>query len=52
MDSYICNVCWYTYDPAVGDPKAGIELGTPFESLPEDWFCPICGMTKEHFRKG
>lgn len=36
MKKYTCKSCWYTYDPAVGDPKAGIALGTAFEDLPED----------------
>ena len=39
---YKCAKCGYTYDPEVGDPKHGIEPGTPFEALPEDWKCPRC----------
>ena len=34
---YVCDTCGYVYDPAVGDPDNGIEPGTPFEELPEDW---------------
>ena len=49
MDKYICNVCGYIYDPAVGDPDAGIEPGTAFEDIPEDWVCPLCGVSKENF---
>ncbi len=49
MDKYICNVCGYVYDPEVGDPDAGIEPGTPFEDIPEDWVCPLCGVSKENF---
>ena len=34
MEKYVCNVCGYVYDPAVGDPDNGIAPGTPFEELP------------------
>ena len=46
---YICTVCDYIYDPAIGDPGSGIPPGTPFEDIPEDWECPDCGVTKENF---
>ena len=49
MGKYICNVCGYIYDPAVGDPDAGIEPGTAFEDIPEDWVCPLCGVSKDNF---
>jgi len=48
-DIYVCQVCNYEYDPAEGDPDSGIPPGTPFEDLPDDWECPICGATKEDF---
>lgn len=51
MDKYICKVCGYEYDPAVGDPDSGIEAGTRFEDIPEDWVCPLCGVTKSDFEK-
>jgi len=44
MQKYVCVVCGYIYDPAVGDPDNGIEPGTSFENIPEDWFCPFCGV--------
>ena len=44
MDKYICTVCDYVYDPELGDPENGIEPGTSFEDLPEDWVCPLCGV--------
>lgn len=47
--SYECGICGYIYDPAMGDPEAGIEPGTPFEDLPDDWECPVCGAPKEEF---
>ena len=51
MDTYVCDVCGYIYDPAVGDPDNGIEPGTAFEDLPEDWLCPLCGVGKDEFSK-
>ena len=48
---YICDVCGYVYDPTVGDPNSGISPGTPFENLPDNWVCPICGADKTHFPK-
>ena len=36
-EKWICVICGYIYDPAVGIPDYGIEPGTSFESLPEDW---------------
>jgi rubredoxin len=46
---YECGICGYIYDPTVGDPDTGIDPGTPFEELPDDWECPICGAPKEEF---
>ncbi len=41
--------CGYVYDPAVGDEDSGIAPGTPFEDLPDDWCCPLCGAEKDSF---
>ena len=49
MKKYICETCGYVYDPEVGDPDSGIEPGTAFEDIPEDWVCPICGVGKDDF---
>ena len=49
MERYVCQVCGYIYDPAEGDPDGGIEPGTSFADLPEDWPCPVCGALKEEF---
>ena len=49
MKKYVCNVCGYVYDPAEGDPENGVAPGTPFESLPEGWVCPMCGAAKDEF---
>ncbi|MBR5139240.1 MAG: rubredoxin [Alistipes sp.] len=51
MDKYVCNPCGWIYDPTVGDPENGIEAGTAFENLPEDWSCPLCGAGKDEFEK-
>jgi len=49
---YYCHTpgCGYIYDPAVGDPDGGIAPGTPFEDIPDDWRCPVCGATKASFK--
>ena len=51
MDKYVCGICGYVYDPKIGDPDNGVEPGTPFEELPEDWTCPVCGASKDLFEK-
>ncbi|MBE2899357.1 rubredoxin [Methanothermobacter thermautotrophicus] len=51
MDKYVCQMCGYIYDPEEGDPASGIEAGTPFEDLPDDWVCPVCGVGKDQFKK-
>jgi glycine betaine catabolism B len=49
MQKYLCSVCGYVYDPAKGIPEMGIAPGTPFEDLPDDFECPVCGVGKESF---
>lgn len=49
MQSYICDLCGYVYDPEIGDPDNGVEPGTPWEEVPEDWVCPLCGASKDQF---
>ena len=51
MEKYICTICEYVYDPEQGDPENGIEPGTAFEDLPDDWVCPLCGVGKMNLRK-
>ena len=51
MGKYRCTVCNYVYDPEKGDPDSGIKAGTPFEKLPDDWVCPVCGASKDMFEK-
>ncbi len=49
MQNWVCTVCGYVYDPKIGDPDGGIEAGTPFEEIPDDWVCPVCGAGKDDF---
>jgi rubredoxin len=49
LTKYLCTACDYVYDPAVGDPAADIPPDTPFEELPDDWVCPVCGLGKDTF---
>jgi rubredoxin len=48
---YQCSVCGYVYDPEQGDPDSNIPPGTPFEELPDDWQCPVCGASKSEFEQ-
>jgi rubredoxin len=49
MPKWRCTLCDYIYDPEVGDPEAGVEPGTAFEDLPDDWVCPDCGAEVDDF---
>ena len=44
-----CKVCWYVYDPALGDPVWQILPGTAFADLPVYWTCPECACTQDQF---
>lgn len=46
---YICVICGFIYDEAEGWPEDGIEPGTKWDDVPENWFCPDCGAGKEDF---
>ena len=39
---YICQICGYVYDDA--------KEKVPFEELPDDWKCPLCGAAKSDFK--
>lgn len=41
MAKYVCEVCGYVYDEEAE--------GTPFDQLPEDYTCPLCGVGKDQF---
>lgn len=51
MAKYVCTICGYVYDPEVGEPANGINPGTAFEDLPDDYVCPECGVGKDAFQK-
>ena len=51
QEIYVCDVCGYQYEPANGDPDNGVAPNTPFEALPDDWGCPLCGVDKTNFSK-
>lgn len=46
---YKCDVCDWVYDEKAGYPDGGIEPGTKWADLPEDFECPICGVGKDSF---
>lgn len=46
---YICQMCGFVYDPAEGDADGDVAPGTPYDQLPEDWYCPVCGADKSDF---
>jgi rubredoxin len=47
---FICTLCNYVLEEAQGLPAGGIEPGTKFDNLPEDWKCPDCAAAKEYFQ--
>lgn len=51
MAKYRCIVCGWIYDPEKGDPDGGISPGVSFESLPDNYVCPVCGVGKGQFEK-
>lgn len=51
MEKWVCTVCGYVYDPELGDPDNGVEPGTPFENIGDEWVCPDCGVGKDLFEK-
>ena len=44
-----CKICWWVYDPALGDEIWQIEPGTAFTDLPAHWRCPVCDGDAEQF---
>ena len=51
MQKYVCTVCHYIYDPEVGGIDNGVNPGTAFEDVPEDWVCPLCSVGKDMFEE-
>jgi flavin reductase (DIM6/NTAB) family NADH-FMN oxidoreductase RutF/rubredoxin len=46
---FACTICEYVYNPSKGDPINGLDAGTSFDDIPDDWVCPICGAGKMLF---
>ncbi|CAN7721803.1 rubredoxin [Rhizobium rhizogenes] len=44
-----CVLCGFRYDETLGDPDGGVEPGTKWEDVPDDWICPECGAQKSEF---
>lgn len=42
MKQYVCSICGYIHDEAAGGP---------WEALPDDWKCPLCGADRSAFRE-
>lgn len=49
MEKYRCEICGYIYDPMKGDVDGGVQPGTAWEDVAEDWLCPLCSEGKEVF---
>ncbi len=46
---YVCAICGYVYDEEVGCPDSGVDAGTKWDDVPEDFVCPLCGVGKDEF---
>lgn len=49
MRTWQCAICGWIYDEVLGLPEDGIQPGTRWEDIPEDWNCPECGVSKRNF---
>jgi len=49
MKKFQCAMCGWIYDEAKGIPEEGIEPGTSWDEVPDNWVCPVCGSGKEDF---
>lgn len=49
MSKWQCLLCGFVYDEEKGLPEEGIVPGTPWENVPNDWYCPDCGVSKAKF---
>lgn len=47
--TWMCVVCGFIYDEAVGLPEEGLAPGTRWADIPDTWTCPDCGVTKDDF---
>ena len=46
---YVCDLCGWEYDEEAGYADGGIEAGTAWADVPEDFECPLCGASKDQF---
>ena len=51
MKKYVCTICGFIYDEAMGIPESGISPETKWEELADDWICPLCSASKENFEE-
>ncbi len=51
MSKYVCSVCGFVYDEELGLPEDGINPGTLWEEISDDFVCPVCGVSKSEFEK-
>jgi rubredoxin len=49
MTQWVCVICGWVYDEALGDPEHGIAPGTRWQDVPDDFRCPLCDVGKEDF---
>ena len=49
MSTWECQICGFIYDERQGLPEEGIPPGTKWADVPDDWYCPDCGVDKSHF---
>jgi rubredoxin len=47
--TWMCLICGWIYDEAVGAPDDGIPAGTLWADVPMNWVCPECAARKEDF---
>jgi rubredoxin len=46
---WICIICGWIYDEALGLPEEGLPPGTRWHEIPFNWRCPLCDVGKEDF---
>jgi rubredoxin len=46
---WVCVICGWIYDEAVGAPDEGIAPGTRWADIRDDWRCPLCDVGKQDF---
>lgn len=51
MKTWVCSVCGWIYDEEKGDSDYDLAPGVPFEELPDDFVCPLCGVGKDMFEE-